>query len=241
MFDFKAHGLIRSRSQRQGRNPLIHDAVVQIEAKGTFVADNTKSQPNVRTHATNIKKKKKLITVAGDNYKHSATALYGMIASVDPLNTAKCWLLDPPPNPSDGAPRNIKIANRLDYVSDLTEMLAPNAKLPKALRESARIWRYDLPKKSEIEGYPFTATNYIETYLATNKILLDDRDVVGDVYIGESGEPFFFGLEGELIRVAIKQDPDEIAALSFFSSTDTRTISAQPRHMRRGRRKGHDG
>jgi hypothetical protein len=207
------------------------NAVIQIEAKGTFVADNTKSQPNVRTHAANIRRKKEAITEAGDNYRHPATALYGMIASIDPLNTAKCWLLDPPPIRFDGAPRNIKIANRLDYVSELTEMLAPNAQLPKALGLSAKNWRYDLSRNSRVEGLPYTPTNYIENYLATNKVLLDDLDVVGEVYVAEADEPFFFGLKGEMIRVAIRQDPDEIARLSFPPSIDTRTISAQPRHI----------
>jgi hypothetical protein len=208
-----------------------NDAVVQIEAKGTFVDDNTKGQPNVRTHASNIKAKKKNIKDAGDGYQHPAAALYGMIVSIDPLNDAKCFLLDPPLRPFLGEPRNLKIASRLDYVADLTEMLAPKAKLHAAVRTNAQSWREGSNENADLEGSPFTAGNYIETYFSKNKVFLADRDVVGEVFVGESGVPFFLGVEGDLVRVAIKQDPDEIVALSFIPGVEIRTIFAEPRRI----------
>ncbi|AIL63096.1 hypothetical protein [Pseudomonas alkylphenolica] len=66
------------------------NAVVQIEAKGSFVRDNTVDQSAVKAHARNISKKKSKITNIGAAYKHPATAMYGMIVSIDPTNEAKC-------------------------------------------------------------------------------------------------------------------------------------------------------
>ncbi|MBM1194260.1 hypothetical protein [Pseudomonas weihenstephanensis] len=204
------------------------DAVIQIEAKGTFVSDNTVGQANVRSHASNIKKKKNNISDAGDDYKHPATALYGMIVAIDPVHDAKCWLLDPPPLMFEGDPRDNKVAIRLDYIASLTEMLAPKAKLPAALRESAHSWRDGAGRTSRLEGHPFTVNNYIEAFLANGKIWLAERDVIGQLYVGESGKPFFLGLKGELIRAAIGQDPDTISNLSFEPDVGYQIISAEP-------------
>lgn len=204
------------------------DAVIQIESKGSFVPDNSIGQAAVRTHASNIKAKKKNIKDAGENYKHPATALYGMIVSIDPLHDAKCWLLDPPPVVFEGNPRDNKVAIRLDYIASLTEMLAPKAKLPSALREAAQSWRNGSGRTSNLEGHPFTVSNYIEAFLAKGKIWLDEHDVVGQLYMGESETPFFLGLKGELIRVAIEQDPDKISDLSFEPHAGYQKITAEP-------------
>lgn len=207
------------------------NAVIQVEAKGTFVEDNTIGQHNVYTHANNIKEKKKNIKFAGVSYQHPATALYGMIVSVDPINPTKCWLLDPPPVPFEGELRNIKIATRLEYIAALTEMLAPRAKLPVALRESATNWKEGKGSSNTLDGHPYTASNYVEHFLAKNKLWLANQEVVGELYVGETGKPFFFGVDSELVRVAIRQDGDEIANLRFSPAMETVIVSEEPRHI----------
>ena len=59
---------------------------------------------------------------------------------MDGKNTTKCWLLDPPSDDIEGDPDAIKTTVRLEYVADIISLLAPFAKLPKALRERASQW-----------------------------------------------------------------------------------------------------
>jgi hypothetical protein len=207
------------------------NAVIQIEAKGTFVNDNRIGQPNVYSHANNIREKKLNIKAAGDDYQHPATAFYGMIVSVDHVNPAKCWLLDPPPLPFEGNPRNVKIATRLEYIAALSEMLAPQAKLPIALRESANNWRVGKGNKNVLAGFPYTTANYVEHFLAKNKLWLAEQDVVGEVFVGETGNAFFLGIDGELIREAIRQDGDRIVNLRYSPTVEIVTVFEEPRNI----------
>ncbi|EPO6702252.1 hypothetical protein ACUDWF_001390 [Pseudomonas aeruginosa] len=206
------------------------DSIVQIEAKGSFVLDNTLSSSAVKSHASNIAKKKASIASKGTAYKHPAVAMYGMIAAIDPVNEAKCWLLDPPADLLEGNPRGIKVATRLEYVASIVSMLAPNAKLPRALQERAKLWRESAASKKveSLEGHPFTGENYVEAYLAKSKILMKEQDIVGQLYVGESGRMFFLGLRGDLVRAAIKQDPEAIINARFLPSEEKIELMAEP-------------
>ncbi|OLU16976.1 hypothetical protein BVH01_10460 [Pseudomonas sp. PA1(2017)] len=215
------------------------NSIVQIESKGSFVQDNTLNSSAVSSHARNIVKKKTSIASKGTAYKHPAMAMYGMIAAIDPMNEAKCWLLDPPADFLEGNPRDIKVATRLEYVASIVSMLAPTAKLPHALLERAKLWREGAASKKveSLEGHPFTGDNYVETYLAKSKILMKDQDIVGQVYVGESGKIFFLGLRGDLVRAAIKQEPDAIINARFLPSEEKTDFIAEPlliRHWKKG-------
>lgn len=211
------------------------NAVVQIEAKGSFVLDNTSKQSAVKAHARNIVKKKTKIASVGPAYKHPATAMYGMIAAIDPTHEAKCWLLDPPADLLEGNPRDIKIATRLEYVASIVSMLAPKAKLPLALKERAALWREGATSKQveSLEGYPFTSANYVEAYLAKSKIWMKERDIVGQFYVGESGRIFFLGLRGDLVRAAIKQDPEAIIEAHYLPGVEHAEFTAAPLRLDR--------
>ncbi|MGC5699259.1 hypothetical protein J4P02_03535 [Pseudomonas sp. NFXW11] len=211
------------------------NAVVQIEAKGSFVRDNTVDQSAVKAHARNISKKKDKITNIGAAYKHPATVMYGMIVSIDPTNEAKCWLLDPPTEQLEGNPSDIKVAIRLEYVASIVAMLAPNAKLPRALRDRAALWREGAVSKEieSLEGHPYTGENYVDAYLAKSKIWMAERDVVGQLYLGESGRVFFLGLRGDLVRAAIKQDPEAIVQARYKHSVEQAHVSGEPMRLDR--------
>lgn len=206
------------------------NSIVQIEAKGSFVLNNTLSSPAVKSHARNIAKKKTDIASKGAAYKHPAMAMYGMIAAIDPMNEAKCWLLDPPVDLLEGNPRDIKVATRLEYVASIVSMLAPNAKLPRALQERAKLWREGAVSKQveSLEGHPFTGDNYVEAYLAKSKIIMKEQDIVGQIYEAESGRIFFLGLRGDLVRAAIKQDPEAIINARFLPSEEQAELVAKP-------------
>jgi hypothetical protein len=212
--------------------------VIQIEAKGSFVKDNTLDQLAVKRHASNIEEKKIKIATAGA-YKHPAVARYGMIASIDPNNTARCLLLDPPADQLLGNPGDLKVASRLEYAASIVSLLAPKAKLPNALEIRAELWRQGAAsKESETlrspSGHPFTAGNYVEDFLANGKIWMKNRDIVGQVYLDISGRAFFLGLRGDVVRTAIQQDPKVIVQAHYEPSSEQMEILASPLHLDQG-------
>lgn len=209
------------------------DAVIQIEAKGSFVRDNTVEQNAVQKHASNIATKKTKITSKGVTYKHPATAKYGMIAAIDQSHSAKCWILDPPSDDVQGNPRDLKIAARLEYVALVVSLLAPHAKLPAALRERASLWREGISTEEvgPLEGFPYTSDNYVETFLARKKIWLRDHDVVGRLYLGEEKRISFVGMRADLIRAAIKQDPEAILAAHYEPAIEEFRLAGEPMRL----------
>jgi hypothetical protein len=203
--------------------------IIQVEAKGSFVSDNTQKCQKIYNHSGSISKKKLNIAKNTATYKHPATARYGMIAAVDPVNKAKCWLLDPPAEPFEGDPRKNKAANRLDYVADVISLLAPKALLPGVIRSRAEDWRNGESAESlGAIGAPYTAENYVESYLAKGKIWLKEHDIVGQLYMGADDRIFFIGLLGNVIRNAIIQDMDAIIDTSQETSVMRVTVKGTP-------------
>ena len=207
-----------------------NNSIVQIEAKGSIVSDNTLIQPAIRTHASSIAKKKKKIAAAADQYTHPANARYGMIVAIDEANDAKCWLLDPPADDFEGSPQDLKVAARLDYVAEIVSLLAPRAKLPSALREKAELWRAgaDSKKVESLDGFPFTSENYVEAYLAKGKTWLKKQDIVGQLYIGKENNAFFLGMRGDMIRSAIQQNSEKILETLYKPTVEHIEITAEP-------------
>lgn len=209
------------------------NAIVQVEAKGSFVDDNTIKQHKVADHASSIAKKKGAIAKAGANYPYPATVRYGVIASVDSHNTAKCFLLDPPGDHLDGDPRSHRIANRLEHLAMIVSLLAPKAKLPAALVKRAAAWRQSrgsVPTGvlQTPMGHAFTSGYYVEDFLANGKVWLEKMDIVGQLYRRDSKQPFFLGLRGNAVRTAIGQDPEAIVQERFEPSSESVEVTGQP-------------
>lgn len=208
--------------------------VIQVEAKGSFIPDNTQKHPNVSAHSSSIAKKKANITKNAATYKHPATARYGMIAAIDATHKAKCWLLDPPAEPFEGDARKFKAANRLDYVADMVSLLAPKALLPGVIRQRAEQWRNGESSVSPSPiGAPYTLHNYVSMFLARGKIWLVEHDIVGQLYVGKTEGIFFIGLLGKVVREAIMQDVDAIADSRYDTSVIRATIKGTPFDLRR--------
>lgn len=193
--------------------------VVQIEAKGSFVPDNTKKHSRVSQHSASIASKKIDIASNAATYKHPATARYGMIASIDATHKAKCWLLDPPAMPFEGDARKHKAANRLDYIADTIALLAPKARLPDEIRQRAAQWRTVESAELPVPiGAPYTLHNYVERFLAKGKVWLEQHDIVGQLYTTENGDVFFIGMAGKAVRDAIIQDIDTLIENRYDTS-----------------------
>lgn len=211
----------------------IGNNIIQVEAKGSFVADNTQPQGAVYSHAKDIRKKKGKILAAGSAYPHPAAIRFGVIASIDPKQPARCLLIDPPGDVLPGDPRRLKIASRLQHLSLIVSLLAPNAQLPRALFRRAVEWRAldraePQGRLTSSNGYAFTPFNYVEDYLAQGKVWLKEQDVVGHLFQIDPTRQIFLGLKGEVIRAAIQQDIQAIIHQTFQPSSTTMEISALP-------------
>lgn len=210
----------------------IGNEVIQVEAKGSFVNDNTIKQSAIYTHAKKIRTKKKNILAAGSTYSHPAAIRLGVIASIDQTGNARCFLLDPPGDELEGELHRHKIASRLEHLSFILWLLAPRAHLPRVLADRATKWRAinnQEPKGSltHRNGYAFTPANYVETYLARGKIWLKEQDVVGQLFQIDEKQKIFIGVQGDVVRAAIKQDIYAILQQSFEPSSMTLEITSR--------------
>lgn len=205
------------------------DEVIQVEAKGSFVSSNltptTADNKKIRQHAKNIENKKLSISKEGAQYPFPATVRFGLIASIDPSSTAKCYLLDPPVGQQPSEPRRTRVANRLMHLAYFVSLLSPEAQLPAALVKRAEEWR--TPGGNEpsgvvhsASGYAFTAGNYVEDFLSRGKVYLKMHDIVGNVWEMQGIGTVFIGIRGELIRTAILGKPDEILDLNYPTTAE---------------------
>jgi len=211
----------------------IGNRVIQVESKGSFVNDNTIGQPVIRTHVHNIREKKKNILAAGSTYSHPAVIRFGVIASIDQTQTARCLLLDPPGEELEGELHRFKIASRLEHLSFILWLLAPRAQLPRVLIGRALKWRAvnnEEPKGSLTypNGYAFTPANYVESYLARGKVWLEKQDVVGQLFQIDGKHQIFIGVQGDVVRAAIKQDIQAILQQTFEPISTTMEIRSPP-------------
>lgn len=202
--------------------------IIQIEAKGSFVKDNTIDQAAVNAQAGKIVKKKKSIQTSS-GYRHPAAARYGMIASIDPMNKARCWLLDPPGDQYAGDPLNLKVANRLEFVAFVLSMIAPKAKFPSALKLRAGQWRDGAVAENagalvSRRRHSFAAGYYVEDFLSKGKVLRNSGDVLGQFFVGKLGKPFFIGIRTDLVRTAINQNRTEIVKSLYTPTTERETL-----------------
>lgn len=211
----------------------IGNNVIQVEAKGSFVDDNTKSQSAIHSHASDVRRKKKKINAAGSAYSHPAAIRFGAIASIDPKQTARCLLLDPPGDEIEGELHRLKIASRLEHLGLIVSILAPSAKLPQALVHRASALRAtDSPEPkgslTSSNGYAFTPSNYVEDYLASGKVWLKEQDIVGHLFQIDSARQIFLGVQGAVVRAAIEQDIQTMMHQTFQPSSTTMEIWTRP-------------
>jgi hypothetical protein len=206
------------------------DEVIQVEAKGSFVSSNLSPTPadqqKIGRHARNIESKKQAISKKGAKYPFPATVRYGLIASIDPSSTAKCYLLDPPTDQQQGEPRRIRVANRLEHLAYFVSLLAPKARLPKVLVERAAEWRKlggnePTGVLHSDSGHAFTAGKYVEDFLSRGKIYLEGEDIVGAVWEMQGIGPVFIGIRGEVIRTAILGNADKILGLEYRATAES--------------------
>ena len=111
--------------------------LIQVENKGSSVADNSKKDTSISQHKRVIQDKKlKLQKLpVGRRDLYPASVRYGTISAVDAVSSrnVKCWLLDPPPENIDVSPRDFRLLQRLKFLRAWLSVLKPRSQIVAAL------------------------------------------------------------------------------------------------------------
>lgn len=210
------------------RRNIASDAVnfLEVETKGSIVADITKKAPTVSGHKASIKEKKNQLRENGD----SRTVMYGTIAVMDnrPSSVAKCWLVDPPAAHFEN-PRQFKILARLEYIAELISLLGGRSPLAASLQTRLSALRA-LPDISPLDSVPLRRGNGKEysygPYMFSghnswfsSKTVVSDGPTGGQLDLVRPDLMFFIGIREELVEYTARQDFERIATYGFASGS----------------------
>lgn len=112
------------------------ELTVQVEAKGSSVADTADFQPSIRTQKQKIDRKKDCIAGAAD-YKYPADVRYGTIGAIGRSGTATCWITDPPSSGGMNA-RRVRLLSRMRFLLEWIAFLKGRSQLASALATRIR-------------------------------------------------------------------------------------------------------
>jgi hypothetical protein len=195
--------------------------VVQMEAKGSSVADNSAKTSSVSDHKSNIAEKKKKIAEweKKNAYTYPADLRYGTITvmgeSAD--EPVKCLLLDPPADGDGAAAARFRLLQRMRFLRDWISFISPRSQLASALQTRlAALER--LPDPFILDGVPLLKGNgkpfdftpiggmlggHASFFAAKSKIT--DGPAGGVVVPLPNGDLFFLGIRETLLEQAAGQ------------------------------------
>lgn len=210
------------------RRNVASDSVnfLEVETKGSIVAEITKKPATVSAHKASIKGKKATLRAGGNG----RTVMYGTIAVVDdqPTSVAKCLLVDPPSIVLEN-PRQFKILARLAYIAELISLLGGRSALAASLQTRLSALNA-LPDITPLDGVPLRRGNgkeysYEPYKLSGHNTWFSSKTVVsggptgGQLDLVSPDLMFFIGIREELLGYAASQDFDQIATYQFSSGT----------------------
>jgi hypothetical protein len=214
--------------------------IIQIEAKGSCVANNKLKSSSVSNHKADIEDKKERIKQGeqSNEYPFPANVRYGTVAVLDsnPGSIAKCWLLDPEPEIVRTPPARLRLVNRMRFLHDWISFISPRSQLAAAL--ATRLGDIQaLSDPSELSSVPLRKGDgedleleapdrwgYGGSYFYSNKSRVSDGPAGGvTVQISES-DFFFMGIRDELPAMAAKQDFSAITSYEAGSGRMTKRV-----------------
>jgi hypothetical protein len=191
--------------------------IVQVETKGSCLANNSKKTSAISNHKNSIVNKKTKIRghEQACDYKYPAELRYGTITVLDyrPNSVAKCWLLDPDPEPVSMPPARLRLINRMSFLRDWISFISPRSQFAAAL--STRL--ADLiavTDPMDLDGVPLRKGNGEELVIETlggsaffmNKARVSDGPSVGVVMQASKDALVYLGIRDDLAVIAGKQD-----------------------------------
>ena len=195
---------------------------VQVECKGTSVADNqVTGTSGLRGFASHIAEKKVEL-----RSKHPNVTAYGTIGAIDARENSvlKCWLLDPPGEAGDRDPKEQRILNRLFFIAELMETILPQSPTTMALykRLVMLVGSDDLYDYNRVP-LPVHPSN-LGASLIFRKARTPDNKSLGVNILLNDDSRFYYGMRQELVKLAVEQDFDQLLAMQWTPSTVSDSI-----------------
>ena len=196
---------------------------VQLENKGSSVADNRHLSPAIYTHKKNIDDKKRALHTRAEQNQdpYPASIRYGTITAIDPRRegNVKCWLTDPPPDAIEDTPQRRRLLLRMGFLRDWISFISPRSQLASAL--STRLADLEsLRDPFELDGVPlrrgnnepfdyepYEIYNYgTHSVFMMNKSRIIDGPAGGIVIQLSDSFLFFAGIREDLLTLAAEQN-----------------------------------
>ena len=199
---------------------------VQVEAKGSSVADNRVLSDAVKAQKRKIADKKVLLNERAKEGKdrYPAALRYGTIAVVDARKdgNVRCLITDPPPDHVDEDPARFRLLNRMRRLRDWICFLSPRSALAAAL--ATRVADLETLKDPfELDGVPllrgtgepfdiepYGIGNWRHSTFMASKSRVTDGPAGGVVIQLSERELFFFGIRENLLVMAANQKFGEL-------------------------------
>ncbi|WP_147445036.1 hypothetical protein [Corallococcus sp. CA053C] len=205
---------------------------VEIEAKGSIVADANMKNPSVSTHKNGILKKK---AVQRERVGSAHPSLMmGTIAAV-PENTDQrtvCWLIDPPGDGPEMDPKKFKLLTRLEYylkelqpLSQASMLIALRNRI-EAIFSVSDYERLDQLRLVGATGRPF---RFRGPFFRNKTIIATSRGrAIGRVFHLADREFMFVGFDTEVYGLVARQRFREILAYkSGLASNESELYRAE--------------
>lgn len=207
--------------------------LIEVENKGSSVADNRTLNENVKAHKRSIAaKKEKLNSSNQEAIAGSPTSLrYGTITALDPRKdgNVRCWLTDPPAEIALN-PSRFRLIQRMRFLRDWISFISPRSHLAVAL--ATRFAALEaLENPFELERVPLLRGNAEPFELVTfdrfqehsrflaSKSKIVDGPAGGEIVRVSDRALFLLGIREELLVLAAEQNFE--ALLAYKAPTET--------------------
>jgi hypothetical protein len=199
---------------------------VQVETKGSSVADNRDITDAVKAQKRRIDDKKANLAELAKKGEdpNPASLRYGTIAVVDGRRDGmiRCLLTDPPPDEIDDNPERLRLLTRMRFLRDLISFLSPRSAFASAL--ATRVVSLEALKApfelngvpllrgtgEEFEIEPYGIGNWRHSTFMASKSRVTDGPAGGVVIQLSARELFFLGIRENLLVLAAKQGFEEL-------------------------------
>ena len=212
------------------------ELLVQVEAKGSSVEDNTTLAPGVRVQKAKIDEKKATIRdrEANGRYPYCADLRYGIISALGRRQGLRCLLVDPP---SEGGqdPRRYRLLARLRSIYEWVLFLSPRSQFASSFA-SRLAALFSARDPFEFTGLPLVrgtgepfevgrpAASRSEMGMFLNLCRIMDGSGVGTLLRLSATRLMFIGIRPEVYEMAATQNFETVMSYRGVGQSNVRQI-----------------